>query len=557
MGQKKEMSLKSVKGYARPVVAPWVFNIIIALIITFFQNIIFFKNILSLIALSDVHNLLFFLSMPVTLFFALNIIFAFLMQPYLRKPLIILFFICDALAQYFMVSYGVLIDRGMIQNILDTTPAETFALLSPQLIYFFLILGVLPSLLVIWIKVRPAAMTWQNTGLFLLNVLFSLCVIALVATFFYKDYASLMRNNQQLIKSLVPSNMVAGSYSYYKHDYIKRLPFVPIGLDAHKTPPVNDNEKKNLVIVVVGETSRAQNFSLGGYDKPTNPRLTQDNVIYFPHTTSCGTATAVSVPCMFSGMGRQHFDSDIAAHRDNVLDLLQRARVSVLWRENDGGCKLVCSRVATDDLAAWKDLPQLCAGGVCLDEALLHNLDNYINAQDNDTVIVLHTIGSHGPTYYQRYQAAQRVFTPTCDTNEIQNCSNQALVNTYDNTIVYIDTMLDMTIKLLRAHQDRFNTALVYLSDHGESLGENGLYLHGMPYAVAPEQQTHIPMLLWLSPSYAQAQGIGEDCLRDKAKALSYSQDNLFSTLLGMLNVGTRLYRPDLDILQPCRTTQP
>ncbi|XBS68556.1 sulfatase-like hydrolase/transferase [Acerihabitans sp. KWT182] len=314
--------------------------------------------------------------------------------------------------------------------------------------------------------------------------------------------------------------------------------------------------RKNLLIVVVGETSRGQDFSLGGYGKLTNPLLARDNVVYFPKTTSCGTATAVSVPCMFSNMTRAHFDGDTAAHQDNVLDILQRAHVNVLWRENDGGCKYVCNRVATDDLSTWKNLPRFCSDGVCLDEALLNHLDDYINGQHDDTIIVLHTIGSHGPTYYQRYQAAQQTFTPTCDTNEIQKCSNSSLVNTYDNTIVYIDYLLDKSIKLLQSHQDKFNTALVYLSDHGESLGENGLFLHGMPYAVAPAQQTHVPMLLWLSPSFMQAQGIADDCLRNQAIRQTYSHDNLFSTLLGLMNVGTRLYEPSLDIVQPCRTTR-
>ncbi|HEY0208322.1 phosphoethanolamine transferase EptA [Acerihabitans sp.] len=536
----------------RPTVSPWFFNIIVALVITFFQNVIYFKKVLQLVDISAGYNLLFFLSMPITLLFALNLVFSLILLPYLRKPLVILLFFSDALAQYFMQAYGIIIDRGMVQNTLDTTMVESAALLTPRLALFFVVYGLLPSLLVLWIKVKPVAISWSSIGLYFLNILVSLCVIALVATFFYKDYASLMRNNQQLVKNLVPSDMVLGGYSYYKHDYIKKGPFVERGQDAHIVPMAHDNHKKNLVIVVVGETSRAQDFSLGGYGKPTNPKLAADNVVYFPDTTSCGTATAVSVPCMFSGMTRRLYDGEKADGQSNALDIIQRARVDVLWRENDGGCKDVCLRVPTEQLSAWH-LPELCAEGVCLDEALLRNLDSYIDARADDTVIVLHTVGSHGPTYYQRYPKSAAAFAPTCDTNEIQTCSNQALVNTYDNTIVYIDDMLDKTIKLLQAHGDRFNTAMVYLSDHGESLGENGIYLHGMPYAVAPAQQTHIPMLMWLSPDYLQANAVREDCLRNRAARQAYSQDNLFSTLLGLVNVKTQLYQPDLDVLQPCR----
>ncbi|WP_413737964.1 phosphoethanolamine transferase EptA [Sodalis sp. RH21] len=549
------MSLNPLKNLPRPTISPWFFNIVVALTITFFQNVVFFHKTLQLIDVSGNHNLLFFLSMPVTLLMGLNILFSLILLPYIRKPIAIVLFIVDALAQYFMQSYGVIIDRGMIQNALDTTPAESLALLTPQLGLYLLVIGILPSILIIWIKVRPVTFSWLNAGFYALNLLFSICIIALVATFFYKDYASLMRNNQQLIKNLTPSDMMIGSYSYYKHDYIKLQPFVNIGLDAKKIPVTRDNGKKNLIILVVGETSRAQNFSLGGYGKPTNPRLAADNVTYFPNTSSCGTATAVSVPCMFSGMPRRQYDGDKAANQDNVLDILKRAGIDILWRENDGGCKDVCLRVPTDDLSRWH-MPELCSAGVCLDEALLRDLDKYIDERTGDTLIVLHTIGSHGPTYYQRYPKNIQAFTPTCETNEIQTCSTQALVNTYDNTIVYIDYMLDKTIKMLQAHSDKFNTALVYLSDHGESLGENGLYLHGMPYAVAPVQQTHIPMLMWLSPDYIQAHGVGERCLKDRAQRQQFSQDNLFSTLLGLLNVRTQLYQPDLDVFQPCRNPQ-
>ncbi len=544
-----------IKTLPRPSVSPWLFNIIAALLITIVQNVVYFRKVLQLVDVSIGHNLLFVASMPVTLLVGLNLIFSLILLPYIRKPIVIFLLVIDAFAQYFMQSYGVLIDRGMIQNAVDTTPTETLALITPELGWYLLLSGLLPSLLILWIKVKPVNLTWQNIGYHILNILISILVVVLVATFYYKDYASLMRNNQQLIKNLVPTNMFIGSYSYYKHNYLKKRVFTPIGLDAHQVAAVHDNGKKNLVILVVGETTRAQNFALGGYGQPTTPRLAADNVIYFPDTTSCGTATAVSVPCMFSNMPRSHYDGDTADSQDNVLDILQRANVDVLWRENDGGCKDVCLRVPTDDLSHWQ-LPELCSAGVCLDEALLRNLDHYIDERTKDTVIVLHSIGSHGPTYYQRYPKGMAAFSPTCDSNEIQNCSNQALVNTYDNTIVYIDDMLDKTIKMLQAHGDKFNTAMVYLSDHGESLGENGLYLHGMPYAVAPAQQTHIPMVMWLSPDYIKAHGVHEGCVKERAGRLPYSQDNLFSTLLGLFNVGTQLYQPELDVFQPCRDPQ-
>jgi lipid A ethanolaminephosphotransferase len=486
------------------------------------------------------------------IFAVLNIIFTLLAVPYLRKAVIVLFLLTGAAAQYFMLNYGIIIDRTMIQNILETTAGESFSLLTPQLVAWVFFIGVIPAALAIWIKIKPAKPTTVYIGMRFLSVIISLFAILSVAAFFYKDYASFMRNNKELVKAITPSNIVAASLSYHKHSVLANLPLEQIGLDAHKAAPPSPTAKKNLVILVVGETSRAQNFSLGGYGNETNPLLAKDNVIYFENTSSCGTSTGVSVPCMFSNMPRQSFNGDLASHQEGLLDILQRAKVNVLWQENDGGCKDACTRVPTVDVTSLK-LPGLCTNGECHDEALFHGVEDYINKLDNDGIIVLHTIGSHGPSYYQRYPDAFKKFTPTCDTNQIQTCTQEALTNTYDNTILYVDFVLDKAINVLKQHQDKFNTSLVYLSDHGESLGENGIYLHSMPYSIAPKQQTHVPMLMWLSTGYQQQQAIQDTCLRQNAKQLDYSQDNLFHTILGMFTIATKEYQPQLDILQPCR----
>ncbi|ECI2564323.1 phosphoethanolamine transferase EptA, partial [Salmonella enterica] len=300
------------------------------------------------------------------------------------------------------------------------------------------------------------------------------------------------------------------------------------------------------------ETSRGDDFSLGGYPRDTNPRLAKDDVIYFPHTTSCGTATAISVPCMFSDMPRKHYDEELAHHQEGLLDIIQRAGINVLWNDNDGGCKGACDRVPHQNVTEL-NLPGQCIDGECYDEVLFHGLEDYIDHLKGDGVIVLHTIGSHGPTYYNRYPPQFKKFTPTCDTNEIQNCSQQQLINTYDNTVLYVDYIVDKAINLLKSHQDKFTTSLVYLSDHGESLGENGVYLHGLPYSIAPDTQKHVPMLIWLSKDYQQRYQVDQACLQKRASTLDYSQDNLFSTMLGLTGVQTTYYQAADDILQPCR----
>jgi len=376
--------------------------------------------------------------------------------------------------------------------------------------------------------------------------------VLVVALFFYKDYASLFRNNRELVKSLGPSNSITAAYSYYKHHRMDNLPLVKLGEDATRVPQMHQGTKKNLTILVVGETSRAEDFSLSGYGRETNPRLKQDNVVYFPQTSSCGTVTAVSVPCMFSGMARKNYDEQLAHHREGLLDIIQRAGVQVLWNENDGGCKGACDRVPHQDVTQL-NLADLCKAGECHDDILFHGLAQYIDTLQGDGLIVLHTIGSHGPTYYERYPPQFKKFTPTCDTNEIQTCSQEQLKNTYDNTVLYVDYIVDKAIKLLQSQQDKFTTSLVYLSDHGESLGEDGVYLHGLPYAIAPESQKHVPMLIWLSSDFQQRYRVSETCLQKRAASESFSQDNLFSTMLGITGVQTHVYQPADDILAACR----
>lgn len=535
----------------RPVVSRTVYLILFAAYVGLFLNIAFYRQVFTLLPVNNLHSWLVFLSMPLVAFSVMNILTTLASFLKLDRVVITLFILLSASAQYFIWTFGVIIDRAMITNILDTTPAESFALMSGSMVLTLGLSGVLAVLAAWWIKVRKPITFTRGVAVRLLNVALSALLIILIAALFYKDYASVFRNNKELVKSLSPSNSIVAINSWYAHNRMNNLPLVKIGEDAQQKPQMRDGPRKNLTILVLGETSRAENFSLGGYPRETNPRLQQDNVIYFPDTTSCGTATAVSVPCMFSNMPREHYDEELAHHQEGVLDILQRAGIQVLWNDNDGGCKGACDRVPHQNVTDLK-LTGQCIDGECYDEVLFHNLESYIDGLQQDGIIVLHTIGSHGPTYYNRYPAEFKKFTPTCDTNEIQGCSQQQLTNTYDNTILYVDYVVDKAIKLLQSKQDKFTTSLVYLSDHGESLGEDGVYLHGLPWSIAPDTQKHVPMLMWLSQDYQQRYGVSSQCLQQKAKTAPYSQDNLFSTLLGLFGVNTREYRPSDDILTPC-----
>lgn len=515
-------------------------------------NALFIQRSWEIIAPAHLHDIVFSASVPLVLFCGWVIIFSLINIPFIRKPLMILLTLGCAGATYFMYTYGAVIDQNMMVNIFETNSQEATALVTPQMLLWIAIIGLIPSIALLFIRIRTGKW-WYTLLMRVAAILGALMVIILVASVFYKDYASLFRNNKAIVKMVTPANYVSAIAKYSKNRWFAGdQTLVRIGEDAHKGPLILAQKKKTVLVLVIGEASRAENYSLNGYGRETNPQLKKQNMINFPQASSCGTETAVSVPCMFSGMPRKKYDADLARHQEGLLDVLAHAGVNLLWRENDGGCKGACDRIPHTDMTQWK-LDQFCKDKSCIDDVNLHRLDNVLDGLKQDSVLVIHLMGSHGPAYYQRYPQEYRQFTPTCDTNQIQDCAHQALMNTYDNTILYTDSVVSKTIDALKARQTTMNTALVYLSDHGESLGENGLYLHGTPYMLAPTQQTHIPFMFWLSPDYVNNFDVNEPCLRDQAAKTAVSQDNLFSTVLGMMNVKSAVYQPQMDIINTCR----
>jgi lipid A ethanolaminephosphotransferase len=313
--------------------------------------------------------------------------------------------------------------------------------------------------------------------------------------------------------------------------------------------------RPTVLLLVIGETARAANFSLGGYERNTNPRLQQvQDLVYFNRVTSCGTATATSLPCMFSPFPRTRFQVDEASRYRNLLDALVDAGLEVEWRDNDSGCKGVCARVHTINYADAADARH-CSGGHCYDSVMLEDLPQRLSAIRKDTVIVFHQIGSHGPAYSERYPANAALFGPACSSNELQKCSHEEIVNAYDNTIANTDAFLARAIELLQRSSSSVDAALLYVSDHGESLGEQGLYLHGMPYAFAPRVQKEVPLMLWTSGGFRTQLGLDKECLRAH-RSDELSHDNLYHTVLGAMRTRNAAYDPSLDLLGRCNSPQ-
>jgi lipid A ethanolaminephosphotransferase len=473
--------------------------------------------------------------------------------PYIFKPAITALFLIAAPVSYFTTEYRTVFDASMLRNVLQTDTHEVGELLTSKLVLYVCVLGILPTA-VLW-AVPIAYRPWrEELHLRAKSALVVGLVVIILTAAFSQNIFSVFRQHRLLLDMFAPLNVVSASAELAR----KSLKSISTGVasfgdDVRKSPTWSGRERKSVTVLVVGETARADHFSLNGYSRATNPLLSKvPDLLSFTQVYSCGTNTAVSLPCMFSGIGSDAFSSERAGRQEGLLDMLKRAGFSVLWRENQAGCYGVCKRVPTEvlDQAGSRIFFER---GQSLDENLLHGLEGKIDGMSGDVFIVLHMMGSHGPTYYKRYPPAFEHFKPACKESQFSRCELSEIINSYDNTLVYTDSVLGRLIELLRLKdQQGMATAMLYVSDHGESLGEANLYLHGLPYRLAPEAQKHVPLLVWLSPNYQAEARVDVGCLAQQRHEPA-SHDNLVHSVLGLLDVETSVYIRGLDIFAGCR----
>ncbi|MEW7120508.1 phosphoethanolamine transferase [Acinetobacter nosocomialis] len=530
----------------------FMFNFIIAIWLGAILNFGFYKK---------VHLLTPYLGIKATFFLAATVVIVvatyyaalqILNWKWTAKIFAILLVFIGGFSSYFVNTLGVIISPDQIQNIAQTDVAEATDLLSLRFGLWTIFFVILPIFLITQVKLKSE----RILPLLLKKVLSIALAFAVVGGLlfaYYVDFAAIFREHRDLKGMISPQNTLSSVMSYYRKKAPKKnLPLVKYGEDAHQVQQTQKDLPK-LMVLVVGETARAESFSLNGYAKNTNPELSKQDILNFSQVSSCGTATAVSVPCMFSGMPRADYDEQLASHREGLLDIAKRAGYQVTWIDNNSGCKGACDRVEQYQIP--EDLKQKwCKDGECLDGILIDSLKQYLASIPKDDkrprLVVLHQMGSHGPAYYKRAPEGYQPFKPTCDTNAIQGCSPAELLNSYDNTIVYTDHVLSQMINTLK-EVSNYQTGLWYLSDHGESTGEHGMYLHGSPYSIAPSQQTHIPMIMWFSDGWKQHNLAQVNCLNQQTKQ-KLSQDNLFPSLLSLLDVQTQVINPQLDMLHSC-----
>ncbi|WP_312159356.1 phosphoethanolamine--lipid A transferase [Acinetobacter sp.] len=532
------------------------FNLLLAIWLGAILNFAFFQKIQSLTPYQGPKAYLFLMATVLVIVAVYNLIFQLIQWKWNAKIFATLFLVVGGFTAYFVNSLGVVISPEQIQNMMQTDARELGDLLSLEFILWTAVFVLFPIFCISLVRIKAESLPRKVTKKLLSGVA-SLLLMAALLFLFYVDYAAIFREHRDLKGMISPQNTISATLSYYhKSAPKKNLPLIQYGEDAHLVEPLKENAKPKLMVLVVGETARAESFSLNGYAKNTNPELSKLDIINFNQVSSCGTATAVSVPCMFSGMPRKDYDEQLASHREGLLDIAQRAGYKVTWIDNNSGCKGACDRVEQYQIPQQLKEKWCAKDGDCYDEILVDSLKAYLAAipetDKTPRLIVLHQMGSHGPAYYQRSKAPFQPFKPSCDSNAIQGCSSTELLNSYDNSIVYTDHVLSSIIQVLKGNS-AYQTGFWYLSDHGESTGEHGLYLHGSPYAIAPTQQTHVPMLMWFSPEWTEQNSAQITCLAQQ-KSKELSQDNLFPSLLSLLDVKTQTIDEQNNMLQQCQS---
>lgn len=476
------------------------------------------------------------------------ILFAPLMNRWTAKPVVVVLVVLTAMATYFMDRYGIYIDTDMVRNLLGTDMRESSDLLAPDMLTHLLLYAGLPLLLLSRVDLRQGDIR-QSWWILPASIVTAIGTAAFALMVAGSQLVPQLREHHEIRYLVTPGNYLVSIIQVASaRKRISGQPLQPVALDARKA---TTTLSPLVLVVVVGETVRAQNWGLNGYSRQTTPQLSLRDVVNFSDVEACGTNTEVSLPCMFSVNGRRHYDAERIRSSESLLHIVDRVGVKVMWRDNQSGCKGVCDGLAQMNMRD-SPLSKGCDKNGCFDEQLLSGLREEIVGTTSDAMIVLHQMGNHGPAYHLRYPKEFKHFMPECDTNELWKCSDDKIVNAYDNAILYTDDLIAKTIDLLSSLPSGRRVALIYVSDHGESLGEQGLYLHSLPRAIAPDTQTKVPMVAWFSPEFLAQSGITQSCLHKKAGEKN-THDNLFHTVLGMFGVSTSVYETGLDILFECR----
>lgn len=475
-----------------------------------------FKNV----DYTSLHGIIIILSLVILMLVANAFTFylIFFLTRIAGKYLFALLFILSAVSVYFINTYSVIVDESMMSNVFDTKYSEASSFFSIRLILYILVLGVLPGIYIFKTKI-----VYPTVKRFLLTSSLALLFLLVMVFVNAKNWTWIDKNSKQLGGLAMPWSYSVNTALLFvhKHQQNEKEILLP---DA----TIKDN-KKSVFILVIGESARRANFSLYGYKKNTNPLLSKTKNLFWFNATSSATYTTAGVKSILEYKNSSKL-------YEILPNYLYRTGVDVVWRTTNWGEPPVHIKSYLNKAK----LESECKGENCeYDEVLLNGLKEQILAsKKNKIFIVLHTSTSHGPTYSKKYPPQFETFKPVCNSVELGECSHDELINAYDNTIVYTDYILDSVINILKQLK-AYSSAMIFVSDHGESLGENNLYMHGMPRSIAPKEQYEIPFIVWVSDSTKQLKPY---------KALT--QSYVFHSVLNFLGVQSPVYDESMNIFK-------
>ncbi len=450
---------------------------------------------------------------------ALNFLIYYLLMflgRFVGKCILAFLFIVDAISFFFIVTYNVWITDKMMGNVFNTRYSEASGFFTWQALLYILLLGIIPCFFVFAKKVNYGG--WK--GLFV-NVGVSFAVLLAVIGVNAKNTLWIDDNSTEIGSLIMPWSCTVNSIRYHVKE--KNRNRKEILLPDAKIA----TESKDVCLLIIGESARSMNFSLYGYEKKTNPYTENDNVHALIAEAS-DTYTTAGVKAIL--------DHKPTSKLYEILpNYLNRIGVDVTWRTSNWGEPPVHIEKYYKVQDVKRMYPQAAENK--FDEVLLEGLKEEILASEKDKVLViLHTSTSHGPTYNTKYPKEFEVFTPVCQTVEAAKSNKEELVNAYDNSIVYTDWLIHSAIEILRDIPQR-RSCMIYVSDHGESLGEGGLYMHGVPAGIAPREQLDIPFIVWTSD-----ESISIDT---KDKVGHY---HVFHSVMGFLGVESPIYDKKMDV---------
>lgn len=464
----------------------------------------------------------------------------------LVKPVVLLLILLAAAIDFYMRRYHIYLDVTMMQNVLGTNRAEAKQQLTRSALIHAVAWGAGTALVLSWLRVRNDGLRTDLARRFrYLAAAIVAIMLCLAAT-----HDRLQKISDGKPEALLLLNPASALVNLPRAYFSGALPTgdVPasIGLDAKRYGKAG---LPRLFVLVIGESTRGASWGLNGHARDTTPELRRIGVVNFPDVTSCGSNTLTSVPCMLSPGGRRQYDATRIQRSEGLLHILMRAGYQVDWIENSGTCLGVCRGVPSRTV---RDHAGACLADGCLDGLLIDALKTTVAEGDarRDRVIALHMAGSHGPSYHSRYPREFARFQPECLSDDVRGCDSRATLNSYENSVLYTDHVLARLISVLQERSD-FATALLYTSDHGESLGENGIYMHGTPYPIAPREQLHVPMVFWASPNFMQERGIEFSCMLAQARRPT-THDSVFHSTLNLLRISTSLYDRSVDWSANC-----